>query len=35
MGHLQQSRGYSLERLAQYEAITDKDFGDAEGIVGL
>jgi hypothetical protein len=35
MGHLQQSRGDSLKRLAQYEAITDKDFGDAEAIVGL
>jgi hypothetical protein len=35
MGHLQQSRGYSLKCLAQYEAIADKDFGDADAIVGL
>jgi hypothetical protein len=35
IGHLQQSRGYSLERLAQYEAVADKDFGDADTIVGL
>jgi hypothetical protein len=35
MGHLQQNRGYSLKRLAQHEAIADKDFGDAHAIVGL
>jgi hypothetical protein len=35
MGHLQQSCGKSLKRLAQYEAIADKDFGDADAIVGL
>jgi hypothetical protein len=35
MGHLQQNRGYSLKRMAQYEAIAEKDFGDAHAIVGL
>jgi hypothetical protein len=33
--HLQQNFGQSLKRLAQYEAIADKDFGDAHAIVGL
>jgi hypothetical protein len=33
--HSQQNRGYSLKRLAQHEAIADKDFGDADAIVGL
>ena len=35
MSHLQQNRGYSLKRMAQYEAIAEKDFGDAHAIVGL
>jgi hypothetical protein len=35
VGHSQQNRGYSLKRLAQHEAIADKDFGDAHAIVGL
>jgi hypothetical protein len=35
MGHIQQSCCYSLKCLAQYEAIADKDFGDADAIVGL
>jgi len=35
MCHLQQNRGYSLKRLAQYEAVADKDFSDAHAIVGL
>jgi hypothetical protein len=35
IGHVQQNRSYSLERLAQYKAIADKDFGDAHAIVGL
>jgi hypothetical protein len=33
--HSQQNRGYSLKRLAQHEAIADKDFGDAHAIVRL
>jgi hypothetical protein len=35
IGHLQQSRGYSLKRLAQYEAIADKNLGDEGAIAGL
>jgi hypothetical protein len=33
--HLQKNFGQSLKRLAQHEAIADKDFGDADAIVGL